>query len=95
MVPLMMGEGLSLWFYHLNRGKEPKLTSSAPSSPPIYQTSVTKLLDLEASTPYLKKNSKRGSTQLRKGSFAPYDARLGFEIYKLVRGRNESLEPVL
>ena len=40
--------------FHPNMAKEPKLTSSAPLSPTIYQTSVTKLLELEALTPYLK-----------------------------------------
>ena len=39
---------------HHYRGKEPKLTSLTPSGPTIYQTSITKLLELEASDPYLK-----------------------------------------
>lgn len=47
-----------LSLFHPNRVKEPKLTSSAPSTPTIYQTSVTKLLKLEDSTPYLKNLSK-------------------------------------
>jgi len=43
-----------LGLFHLNRGKETKLNSSSLSSPTISQTFIMKLLDLEASTPYLK-----------------------------------------
>ena len=43
-----------LGLFHINRGKDPKLNSSALSNPTIYQTFVTKLLDIEATTPYLK-----------------------------------------
>jgi len=57
-----MGDGSSshgirpylLDYFHPNRGKDSKLTSSTPSSLTIYQTFVTKLLELEASAPYLK-----------------------------------------
>ena len=57
-----MGDGSShhgrrsylLRLFHPNRGKEPKLISSAVSVPTIDQTSVMKLLDMEASNPYLK-----------------------------------------
>jgi len=43
-----------LVLFHRNSRKEPKLTSLDPSTPTIYQTFVTKLLELETSTPYLK-----------------------------------------
>ena len=40
--------------FHHYRGKEPKLTSSTPSGQTIYQNSITKLLELEASALNLK-----------------------------------------
>ena len=41
-------------FFHHNRGKEPRLTSLAPSGPTIYKTFVAKLQELEALVPYFK-----------------------------------------
>jgi len=57
-----MGDGSShhgrrsylLRLFHPNRGKDPKMISSALSGPTIYPSSVIKLLDMEAYAPYLK-----------------------------------------
>lgn len=54
MIPVIMGEIFFSWVGSILIGEEPKLTSSALSNPTIYQTSITKLLDLEALNPYLK-----------------------------------------
>lgn len=57
-----MGDGSShhgrrsylLDLFHPNWGKEPKLIPSSLFGPTIYQTFIMKLLDMEASTPYIE-----------------------------------------
>ena len=83
-----------LVLFHLNRGKETKLTSSAPSGPTIYQTSITKILDMESLTPYLATFQKRIG-MIGKGLSNSIQHEVSFNIYKSTRGENWSIAKVL